>query len=196
MAVLRQRARREVRVLPYCALGEQEQILRHVPGLAREHEGLARTSGSAIRPRASASGEMLGRLGLEVPAHHDAHAHPAAGREDVLRRLAAGDLDLDEASALLNVIGAGLSEPVAMLVDDIDDRGDTERTRSSPKVWSRPSGRRQGGQAVAGVDLVVPKGRVVGLLGPNGAGKTTMVRILTTLLQPDAGRRWSPVTTW
>ena len=42
--------------------------------------------------------------------------------------------------------------------------------------------------AVAGVDLVVPKGQVVGLLGPNGAGKTTIVRMLTTLLRPDAGR--------
>jgi ABC-2 type transport system ATP-binding protein len=42
--------------------------------------------------------------------------------------------------------------------------------------------------AVAGVDLVVPKGHVVGLLGPNGAGKTTTVRMLTTLLRPDAGR--------
>ena len=43
-------------------------------------------------------------------------------------------------------------------------------------------------KAVAGVDLVVPKGTVVGLLGPNGAGKTTTVRMLTTLLKPDAGR--------
>jgi ABC-2 type transport system ATP-binding protein len=42
--------------------------------------------------------------------------------------------------------------------------------------------------AVSGVDLVVPKGHVVGLLGPNGAGKTTTVRMLTTLLRPDAGR--------
>ena len=42
--------------------------------------------------------------------------------------------------------------------------------------------------AVAGVDLTVPKGQVVGLLGPNGAGKTTIVRMLTTLLRPDAGR--------
>ncbi|HEU4543276.1 MAG TPA: ATP-binding cassette domain-containing protein [Jiangellaceae bacterium] len=42
--------------------------------------------------------------------------------------------------------------------------------------------------AVAGIDLVVPKGQVVGLLGPNGAGKTTTVRMLTTLLRPDAGR--------
>ncbi len=42
-------------------------------------------------------------------------------------------------------------------------------------------------QALAGVDLEVPRGAVLGLLGPNGAGKTTFVRILTTLLKPDAG---------
>ncbi|MDO8108528.1 ATP-binding cassette domain-containing protein [Isoptericola sp. b441] len=41
--------------------------------------------------------------------------------------------------------------------------------------------------ALDGVDLRVPAGTVVGLLGPNGAGKTTAVRILTTLLRPDAG---------
>ena len=41
--------------------------------------------------------------------------------------------------------------------------------------------------AVDGLDLTVPYGTVVGLLGPNGAGKTTTVRILTTLLKPDAG---------
>jgi ABC-2 type transport system ATP-binding protein len=41
--------------------------------------------------------------------------------------------------------------------------------------------------ALRGVDLVAPAGSVLGVLGPNGAGKTTAVRILTTLLQPDAG---------
>jgi ABC-2 type transport system ATP-binding protein len=41
--------------------------------------------------------------------------------------------------------------------------------------------------ALAGLDLEVPKGTVLGLLGPNGAGKTTAVRILTTLLPPDEG---------
>jgi ABC-2 type transport system ATP-binding protein len=45
-------------------------------------------------------------------------------------------------------------------------------------------------RALDGVDLEIPSGAVLGLLGPNGAGKTTCVRILTTLLRPDAGRAW------
>ena len=42
-------------------------------------------------------------------------------------------------------------------------------------------------EVLTGIDLQVPQGSVLGLLGPNGAGKTTIVRILTTLLPPDAG---------
>ncbi len=42
-------------------------------------------------------------------------------------------------------------------------------------------------RAVDGVDLEVAEGEVVGFLGPNGAGKTTTLRMLTTLLRPDAG---------
>ena len=42
--------------------------------------------------------------------------------------------------------------------------------------------------ALRGLDLDVAEGTILGLLGPNGAGKTTAVRILTTLLRPDAGR--------
>jgi ABC-2 type transport system ATP-binding protein len=42
-------------------------------------------------------------------------------------------------------------------------------------------------RALCGVDFTARTGSVLGLLGPNGAGKTTAVRILTTLLEPDAG---------
>jgi ABC-2 type transport system ATP-binding protein len=42
-------------------------------------------------------------------------------------------------------------------------------------------------RAVDGVDLAVPTGSVYGVLGPNGAGKTTTIRMLATLLRPDAG---------
>jgi len=42
--------------------------------------------------------------------------------------------------------------------------------------------------ALRGINLTVKQGTVLGLLGPNGAGKTTAVRILATLLEPDAGR--------
>jgi len=42
-------------------------------------------------------------------------------------------------------------------------------------------------RAVDGLDLAVPTGGVYGVLGPNGAGKTTAIRVLATLLQPDAG---------
>ena len=48
-------------------------------------------------------------------------------------------------------------------------------------------GRKSEVRALDGVDLTVPEGSVLGLLGPNGAGKTTTVRILATLLKPDAG---------
>ena len=41
--------------------------------------------------------------------------------------------------------------------------------------------------ALAGLDLAVPAGSILGVLGPNGAGKTTAVRILTTLTIPDGG---------
>jgi len=45
-------------------------------------------------------------------------------------------------------------------------------------------------RAVDGVDLQVRRGGVYGVLGPNGAGKTTVIRMLATLLKPDAGEAW------
>jgi ABC-2 type transport system ATP-binding protein len=41
--------------------------------------------------------------------------------------------------------------------------------------------------AVAGIDLVVPRGMIFAILGPNGAGKTTLMRMLATLTVPDGG---------
>lgn len=42
-------------------------------------------------------------------------------------------------------------------------------------------------EAVAGIDLEVPRGEIVGILGPNGSGKSTLIRLMATLLLPDAG---------
>jgi len=42
--------------------------------------------------------------------------------------------------------------------------------------------------ALDGISFSVPAGTILGLLGPNGAGKTTAVRVLTTIIRPDAGR--------
>ncbi|HEX6469302.1 MAG TPA: ATP-binding cassette domain-containing protein [Streptosporangiaceae bacterium] len=65
-----------------------------------------------------------------------------------------------------------------------DDKGGGEIA-----VWAEGLRKRFGTtEALRGVDLEVPRGKVCGLLGPNGAGKTTAVRILTTLALPDEGR--------
>ncbi len=62
-------------------------------------------------------------------------------------------------------------------------------TSSVPAVRVEGVVKRFGGTvALDGAGLEVPGGMVFGLLGPNGAGKTTLVRILATLLAPDAGR--------
>ena len=42
-------------------------------------------------------------------------------------------------------------------------------------------------EALAGLDLTAERGQVTAVLGPNGAGKTTFIRMVATLLQPDAG---------
>jgi oleandomycin transport system ATP-binding protein len=60
--------------------------------------------------------------------------------------------------------------------------------RMGEAVVAEGLGKRFGGTtALAGVDFAVRTGSVLGLLGPNGAGKTTAVRVLATLLTPDAG---------
>jgi ABC-2 type transport system ATP-binding protein len=49
-------------------------------------------------------------------------------------------------------------------------------------------GRKEGVRALNHVSLAVERGEVVGILGPNGSGKSTLVRVISTLIVPDAGR--------
>jgi ABC-2 type transport system ATP-binding protein len=59
---------------------------------------------------------------------------------------------------------------------------------SKPAILAEGLEKRYGAtRALVGLDLAAEEGTVLGVLGPNGAGKTTAVRILTTLLKPDAG---------
>ncbi|MCL4287326.1 MAG: ATP-binding cassette domain-containing protein [Thermoleophilia bacterium] len=64
----------------------------------------------------------------------------------------------------------------------------SESTLEGPAILVRGLVKSYGDvRALDGIDLEAERGSVLGVLGPNGAGKTTAVRILTTLLRPDAG---------
>ncbi|MEU0132619.1 ATP-binding cassette domain-containing protein [Streptomyces sp. NPDC006296] len=71
---------------------------------------------------------------------------------------------------------------VSMTRNDTNPRGGTNavEVRGLVKHYGET-------KALDGVDLDVREGTVLGVLGPNGAGKTTLVRILSTLIAPDAG---------
>ncbi|MBF5044093.1 ABC transporter ATP-binding protein [Aggregicoccus sp. 17bor-14] len=54
------------------------------------------------------------------------------------------------------------------------------------KTYTRPF-RKQGSEALRGVDLRVPRGSAFGLIGPNGAGKTTFIKSILGIVRPSAG---------
>jgi ABC-type branched-subunit amino acid transport system ATPase component len=63
------------------------------------------------------------------------------------------------------------------------------RVEASPLLEVRGVTRRFGGVvAVSEVDLVIPRGAIIGLIGPNGAGKTTFFNMVTGLVRPDSGQ--------
>lgn len=72
----------------------------------------------------------------------------------------------------------------------MSDRNNAKSTRSSPEVLLAQDLRKSYGQreALKGLSFSLHAGRILGFLGPNGAGKTTAIRILTTILEPDAGQ--------
>ncbi|WP_431678277.1 ATP-binding cassette domain-containing protein [Kitasatospora sp. KL5] len=70
--------------------------------------------------------------------------------------------------------------PIATAPNDRGPRSNAVEVRGIVKTFGAT-------RALDGVDLTVREGTVLGLLGPNGAGKTTLVRILSTLVKPDAG---------
>ncbi len=63
------------------------------------------------------------------------------------------------------------------------------RRRKLSKIARHPL-RRETITALNGVDLQVEEGELFGILGPNGAGKTTLIKLLCTLILPDAGEAW------
>jgi len=110
-----------------------------------------------------------------------ARSSPASGPDDRLQDAHPPDrspLDLDPASALHH----GRMQDHARLPTPI---------QGAPQLAIDAVGLAKsfhGQHALADLDLAVPEGSVTSLIGPNGSGKTTTIRILSTLLAPDAGR--------
>ena len=104
---------------PYCALRELDRkILRTFLVSRGNMRELARDLGVSYPTARQRFAELLARLGLEESTDGSEGPTTDLDREDVLRRLAAGELDLDEATAMLNLPDAGMSVPAGMLATD------------------------------------------------------------------------------
>jgi ABC-2 type transport system ATP-binding protein len=67
-------------------------------------------------------------------------------------------------------------------------RNVSKRFGSSDFKWFKHDKKKAGVPAVDNVSITVCRGEIFGVLGPNGSGKSTFIRLLSTLLVPDAGR--------
>ena len=104
---------------PYCALRELDRKILRTFLVARGNmRELARDLGVSYPTARQRFAELLARLGLEESTDESEGPTTDLDREDVLRRLAAGELDLDEATAMLNLPDAGMSVPAGMLATD------------------------------------------------------------------------------
>jgi hypothetical protein len=104
---------------PYCALRELDRkILRTFLVSRGNMRELARDLGVSYPTARQRFAELLSRLGLEESTDGSEGPTTDLDREEVLRRLAAGELDLDEATAMLNLPDAGMSAPSSMLAMD------------------------------------------------------------------------------
>ena len=83
----------------------------------------------------------------------------------------------------------GRTTPVAGRRNHMKDREENMQTMNEPAIELRGLVKSYGTKAVlTGLELLVPKGSVVGLLGTNGAGKTTLIKCALGLIRPQSGR--------
>ena len=75
------------------------------------------------------------------------------------------------------------TQPIALEMQNV-----SKRFGSSDFKWFKHDKKKAGVLAVDNVSITVCRGEIFGVLGPNGSGKSTFIRLLSTLLVPDAGR--------